>query len=149
MKKRPFHLILLIFSLVLCILLSLKYIETKNSKDYLQESVDQTFKYQLHQVLSSLSMKMSEYSYRTLLSSVSNASSLSELTSYEDMNDNLDISLHNLFIALREERSKDKVLLRLDELREIFVVLVQDPVNHEVTERLIRINIETFFNAKE
>jgi hypothetical protein len=94
-------------------------------------------------------MEVNDYTYRSMISSVSNAAAISELTSFEKLNDDLDISLYQLYIALREERSKDKVLLRIEELREIFSMLVRDPINHEATDRIIQINNDTFFNAKE
>ncbi|GKU78975.1 hypothetical protein L3i20_v233720 [Paenibacillus sp. L3-i20] len=67
---------------------------------------------------------MNDYAYRSVLSSVSNVASISDLTSYEEQNDNLDISLYNLYFSLREDKSKDKVLSRAVELRDTFTVLV-------------------------
>ncbi|MNL62478.1 hypothetical protein D3C87_1865030 [compost metagenome] len=74
---------------------------------------------------------------------------MSELTSFEEINDDLDISLNDLYISLREEKSKDKVLARIEELRGIFLMMVQDPTSKEATNNLIQIANETFFNAKE
>ena len=71
---------------------------------------------------------------------------MSQLTSFEKTNNNLDISLHNLYISLREEESKELVSSRVEELRDIFSILVQDPSSHEATDKLIQIANETFFN---
>ncbi|AEI44528.1 hypothetical protein KNP414_06004 [Paenibacillus mucilaginosus KNP414] len=53
--------------------------------------------------------------------------------------------MNNLYIALREDKSKDKVLSRADELRDIFILLVQDPASKEAVEKIIDITEETFF----
>ncbi|SEM50067.1 hypothetical protein SAMN05518847_1012 [Paenibacillus sp. OV219] len=84
-----------------------------------------------------------------MISSVSSVAAMSELTSFEDVNDDLDISLHNLYISLREVKSKDRVLARTEELHEVFFTLVQDPSSKEATNKLIQIANETFFNVKE
>ncbi len=123
------------------------YIESNRMRQHLQDSIDNSFKYQLSHVLDSLSMEINEYTYRSLIANVSNAASLSELTSFEKINDNLDITLHHLYISLREEKSKDKVLLRIDELREVFLLLVQEPSSKQATDRLIEITNDTFFNV--
>lgn len=70
-------------------------------------------------------MVINDYTYRSMISSVSNAAAISELTSFEELNDDLDISLNQLYISLR------------------------DPINHEATDRIIQINNDTFFNTKE
>src|SRR5690606_41520982 len=100
---------------------------------------------QLHNVLGSLSLLVDEYSYRLMISSVYSVSQMSELTSYEKINDDLDISLHYLYISLREEKSKEKVIARIEELHDIFFIMVQDPTSKEATNRLIEIANETFF----
>ncbi|AJS58991.1 hypothetical protein [Paenibacillus sp. IHBB 10380] len=135
--------------ILLLLITGYKSYESNRATQNLQDNIDNTFKYQLSNVLSSLSMKVNDYTYRSILASVSNVASLSELTSFEDNNDNLDITLNNLYISLREERSKDKVLSRIDELREIFFVLVQDPTSKEATDKLIKITNDTFFNVKD
>lgn len=139
-------LILLIFSLRF---ISFKYIETNKSKQELQNSIDKAFKYQLSKIRDSLSLKVDESSYRMILTSTSNAATMSKLTSYEDVNDNLDISLHNLYISLREEKSKNKVLARTAELRDIFLKLVDEPTNKEALDNLMKITDETFFHVKD
>ncbi|WP_223067422.1 hypothetical protein [Paenibacillus caui] len=150
MKRSGYLLLLfLIMSLVSLAIVSSKYIEAQNKNNELQRSIDNTFKYQLSNTLSSFSMIVNDYTYRSMLSSVATVASLSELTSYADINDDLDISLHNLFISLREDKSKDKVLLRVDEIREIFFMLVQEPTSKEATDRLSQIANETFFSIKD
>lgn len=95
-------------------------------------------------------MEVNDYTYRSMISTVSNVSAMSELTSYGRINDNLDISLNYLYISLREEKSKDLVLLRVDELRDIFNLLVQDPSSQEATDKIIEITKEVFFeNTQE
>ncbi|KRE88284.1 hypothetical protein ASG89_34870 [Paenibacillus sp. Soil766] len=132
--------------LVLCfIIMGYNYVKGSTKAQDLQNAIDTKFKLELSHVLSSLSMKMNDYSYRSVLSSVSNVASISELTSYEEQNDNLDISLYNLYISLREDKSKDKVLSRADELRDVFTVLVRDPASKEATDKIIQITDETFF----
>jgi aspartyl-tRNA synthetase len=131
------------------VIVGFKFVESQSLRKELQNSIDSSFRYQLSNVLGSFSMEVNDYTYRTMISSVSNVAAMSELTSFEEINDNLDISLNYLYISLREEKSKDKVLLRIEELREIFNIMVQDPVNHEATDRIIQITNETFFNTKE
>ncbi|OAX49392.1 hypothetical protein [Paenibacillus sp. AD87] len=147
MKKiRTYIIVLLTLSLII---LGFKFVESQNQRKELQNSIDNSFRYEISNVQHSFSMVVNDYTYRSMISSVSNAAAISELTSFEKLNDDLDISLYQLYIALREERSKDKVLLRIEELREIFSMLVRDPINHEATDRIIQINNDTFFNAKE
>ncbi|MCG7214377.1 hypothetical protein [Paenibacillus mucilaginosus] len=110
----------------------------------LQTSIDNRFKHELSSVLSNLSLTMNDDTYRSVLSSVSNAASISDLTSYEEQNDSLDISLEYLYISLREDKSKDKVLSRADELRDIFLVIMTDPASKEATDKILKITEETF-----
>ncbi|MGF7033584.1 hypothetical protein J2T17_004532 [Paenibacillus mucilaginosus] len=110
----------------------------------LQTSIDNRFKHELSSVLSNLSLTMNDDTYRSVLSSVSNAASISDLTSYEEQNDSLDISLEYLYISLREDKSKDKVLSRADELRDIFLVLMTDPASKEATDKILKITEELF-----
>ncbi|AFH62465.1 hypothetical protein ACVNS2_17615 [Paenibacillus caseinilyticus] len=110
----------------------------------LQTSINNRFKHELSSVLSNLSLTMNDDTYRSVLSSVSNAASISDLTSYEEQNDSLDISLEYLYISLREDKSKDKVLSRADELRDIFLVLMTDPASKEATDKILKITEETF-----
>ncbi|AEI41681.1 hypothetical protein KNP414_03123 [Paenibacillus mucilaginosus KNP414] len=91
-----------------------------------------------------MSLTMNDDTYRSVLSSVSNAASISDLTSYEEQNDSLDISLEYLYISLREDKSKDKVLSRADELRDIFLVIMTDPASKEATDKILKITEETF-----
>lgn len=149
MNKSRYVLLLLILSLVTLALIGFKYFEAQNKNKELQRSIDNTFKYQLSNVLSSFSMEVNEYTYRSMLSSVSNIASLSELTSYADVNDDLDISLHNFFISLREDKSKEKVLLRIEEIREIFFMLNQELTSKEATDKLSQISDETFFSRED
>ncbi|RCW38755.1 hypothetical protein [Paenibacillus prosopidis] len=142
MKKWAFCISLLFLGLII---MGYNYVEGNTKAQNLQNSIDTKFKYELSNVLGSLSMMMNDYTYRSVLSSVSNVASISELTSYEEQNDNLDISLYNLYISLREDKSKDKVLSRADELRDVFMVLVTDPASKEATDKLIQITDETFF----
>lgn len=121
------------------------YVEEHTKARSLQSSIDAKFKFELSQARDSFSMVMNDYTYRYVLSSVSNVASSSELTSYGEQNDDLDISLHNLYISLREDKSKDEVLSRADELRDIFMELVNDPASKEATDKLIQIADETFF----
>ncbi|SEA32347.1 hypothetical protein [Paenibacillus sp. 276b] len=147
MKKiRTYIIVLLTLSLII---LGFKFVESQNQRKELQNSIDNSFRYEISNVQHSFSMVLNDYTYRSMISSVSNAAAISELTSFEKLNDDLDISLYQLYISLREERSKDKVLLRIEELREIFSMLVRDPINHEATDRIIQINNDTFFNTKE
>ncbi|MEC0109052.1 hypothetical protein P4H27_19000 [Paenibacillus taichungensis] len=147
MKKiSTYIIVLLTLSLII---LGSKFVESQNQRKELQNSIDNSFRYEISNVLHSFSMVVNDYTYRSMISSVSNAAAISELTSFEKLNDDLDISLNQLYISLREERSKDKVLSRIEELREIFSMLVRDPINHEATDRIFQITNDTFFNAKE
>ncbi|SLJ96693.1 MULTISPECIES: hypothetical protein [unclassified Paenibacillus] len=147
MKKiSTYIIVLLTLSLII---LGSKFVESQNQRKELQNSIDNSFRYEISNVLHSFSMVVNDYTYRSMISSVSNAAAISELTSFGKLNDDLDISLYQLYISLREERSKDKVLSRIEELREIFSMLVRDPINHEATDRIIQINNDTFFNTKE
>jgi len=147
MKKiGTYIIVLLTLSLII---LGFKFVESQNQRKELQSSIDNSFRYEISNVLQSFSMVVNDYTYRSMISSVSNAAAISELTSFEKLNDDLDISLNQLYISLREERSKDKVLSRIEELREIFSMLVRDPISHEATDRIIQINNDTFFNTKE
>lgn len=146
MKKiSTYIIVLLTLSLII---LGSKFVESQTQRKELQNSIDNSFRYEISNVLHSFSMVVNDYTYRSMISSVSNAAAISELTSFEELNDDLDISLNQLYISLREERSKDKVLSRIEELREIFSILVRDPINHEATDRIIQINNDTFFNTK-
>ncbi|MFJ2042521.1 hypothetical protein ACIOBL_02905 [Paenibacillus taichungensis] len=147
MKKiSTYIIVLLTLSLII---LGSKFVEFQNQRKELQNSIDNSFRYEISNVQHSFSMVVNDYTYRSMISSVSNAAAISELTSFGKLNDDLDISLYQLYISLREERSKDKVLSRIEELREIFSMLVRDPINHEATDRIIQINNDTFFNTKE
>ncbi|MDQ6419127.1 hypothetical protein RB620_06705 [Paenibacillus sp. LHD-117] len=144
-KKYAMIIILFLSTIILCY----KFIESQSHRKDLQNSIDLAFKNQLSHVLSSFSMQVNDYTYRTMISSVYNVAAMSELTSFEKSNDNLDVSLHNLYISLREDKSKDKVLNRVEELHDIFFILVQDPSSHEATDKLIQLSNETFFNTEE
>lgn len=147
MKKiSTYIIVLLTLSLII---LGSKFVESQNQRKELQNSIDNSFRYEISNVQHSFSMVVNDYTYRSMISSVSNAAAISELTSFGKLNDDLDISLYQLYISLREERSKDKVLSRIEELREIFSMLVRDPINHEAIDRIIQINNDTFFNTKE
>lgn len=143
MKKKNAYIIAILS--VLVVFLGFKNIVSEKSNSEILRLNDQTFKYQLGKVLGSFSMEVNDYTYREMISSVYSVAVMSELTSYEDINDNLDISLHNLYISLREEKSKDLVLSRVDELREVFNTMVQDPSNQKAIEEIIQIANETFF----
>lgn len=146
MKKRMNLKVILILSIIGFIFTGFKYLEVQNRNKELQNAIDSSFKYQLSNVLNSFSVVVNDYTYRSMLSSVSNAASMSELTTYEKVNDELDISLYNLYLSLREDKSKDLTLSRIDELREIFFTLVQDPTSKEATDKLNQMNKETFFS---
>ena len=146
MKKRMNLKVILILSIIGFIFTGLKYLEVQNRNKELQNAIDSTFKYQLSNVLNSFSVVVNDYTYRSMLSSVSNAASMSELTTYEEVNDDLDVSLYHLYLSLREEKSKDLALSRIEELREIFFTLVLDPTSKEATDKLNQINKETFFS---
>ncbi|MGI2297568.1 hypothetical protein [Paenibacillus sp. GXUN7292] len=149
MKKNLNSVIIIFLSLGL-IVIGFKYIESQSARKELQSTIDNSFRQQLGGVLGSFSMEVNDYTYRSMISTVSNVSAMSELTSYGRINDNLDISLNYLYISLREEKSKDLVLLRVDELRDIFHLLVQDPSSQEATDKIIEITKEVFFeNTQE
>ncbi len=143
MKKNSTFIIAILMLLV--VYLGYKVIVTETNNSDTQRLNDQAFRYQLGKVLGSFSMEVNDYTYREMIASVYSVASMSELTSYEDINDNLDISLHNLYISLREDKSKDLVLSRIDELRNVFNTMVQDPSNQKATEKLIQIANETYF----
>lgn len=142
----------LIAPLVLCIayliFTILQYDKVKDQNEELQKANDALFKVQLNNALSSFEMEVNDYTYRSMLANVSNAAVLSELTTFEQANDDLDISLNNLYIALREDKSKDLTLARIDELRNIFTMLVRNPASKTATERMNWITDETFFDNK-
>jgi len=147
MRKKSTYIIIL---LLLCIaILLFKFDESRGQRNELQNSIDTAYRHQLSNVLGSFSKEVNDYTYRSMISSVYNVAMMSELTSFEKINDDLDISLNNLYISLREEKSKDKVLARIEELHEIFFMMVQDPTSKEATNKLIQIANETFFNVKE
>lgn len=149
MKKNLNSFIIIFLSLGL-IVIGFKYMESQSARKELQSTIDNSFRQQLGSVLGSFSMEVNDYTYRSMISTVSNVSAMSELTSYGRINDNLDISLNYLYISLREEKSKDLVLLRVDELRDIFNLLVQDPSSQEATDKIIEITKEVFFeNTQE
>jgi len=110
---------------VLVVFLGFKVIVSENNNSEIQRSIDQTFRYQIGKVFGSFSKEVNDYTYREMIASVYSVASMSELTSYEGINDNLDIGLHYLYISLREEKSKDLVLSRIDELRDVFNTMVR------------------------
>lgn len=128
---------------VLCITVAVAH----KQKNELQASIDATFKNYLAHASGSLNSEVNEYSYRSMIANLSSAAAISELTSYEEINDDLDISLFNLYTSLREDKSKEKVLEQIEELKRVFAIMVQDPANKDATNRLIRIANETFFNS--
>lgn len=128
------------------IVMGYNYVERKNEAKDLQSAIDAKFRAELNKVYGTIISEMNDYTYRSFLANLSSAASISDLTSFEDQNDDLDISLYNLFISLREEKSKDKVLARADELRDAFSILVTEPANKEATDQIIEITDETFFN---
>lgn len=140
----------IIISLTICsAILLFKLVQSLDHKRDLENSIDAAYKQQLNNVLGSFSMQVNEYTYRSMISSVYSVAEMSELTSYEKVNDDLDISLHYLYISLREEKSKEKVLARTEELHDIFFMMVQDPTSKEATNRLIQIADETFFKVPD
>ncbi|MEK3885789.1 hypothetical protein [Paenibacillus sp. PL2-23] len=60
-------------------------------------------------------------------------------------------ALFYIFMRLyfRNSGSKEKVLARIDELRDIFFLLVQEPASKEATNKLLIIVDETFFNVPD
>ncbi|SDT43407.1 hypothetical protein SAMN05444162_4276 [Paenibacillaceae bacterium GAS479] len=142
--KKWFFLFISILILGL-IIMSYKYVEANNKAQDLQNSIDAKFKTELSILGGSFNVKMEDYEYRSVLSRVSTVASISDITSYEDQNDNLDISLYNLYVALNNDKSKEKVLFRAGELRDIFMTLRLDPSSKEATDKLMQINDETFF----
>ncbi|KZS44026.1 hypothetical protein AWU65_28545 [Paenibacillus glucanolyticus] len=147
MKKKSTYIIILL-TLSFAILL-IKFIESQSQKRVLENSIDTAYKVQLSNVLGSFSLQVNDYTYRSMISSVYSVAVMSKLTSFEEVNDDLDISLYNLYISLREEKSKDKVLARVEELHEIFSKMLQDPASKEATNKLIQISNETFFSVEE
>ncbi|MCM3746119.1 hypothetical protein M3223_01985 [Paenibacillus pasadenensis] len=127
------------------IMMSYKYDKANTEAQNLQNTIDEKFKIVLSIVYSSFNTKIDEMAYRSALSSVSTAASISEITSYEDQNDNLDVSLYNFYHALRNDESKVKILARADEVRDIFTMLFLDPASKKATDKLMEINDETFF----
>lgn len=146
--KNKSTMIIIVLTICSAILL-FTFVDSQSQKRELQDSIDAAYKHQLGNVLGSFSMQVDDYAYRSIISNVNSLAVMSELTSYEELNDDLDISLHNLYISLREEKSKEKVLARNEELREIFFTMVQDPASKEATNKLIQIAHETFFSVKE
>lgn len=149
MKNNKYLQLVLIICLTGLIVISLKYVQVQNNSKQLQNSVNDAFRYQLNQVLSSFSVEVSDYTYRDMLSSVFSATQMSELTTYEEMNDDLDVGLHNLYLSLREDKSKDITLSKIDELRDIFLLLVRDPASKEATDQLLLLTNETFFSVED
>lgn len=147
MKKKSTYIIIVLS--ICCAILLFKSFGNQSQERGIQSAVDTTFKQQLGTVLGSFSMRVDDYTYRSMISSVYSVAAMSELTSYEKINDELDISLYNLYISLREEKSKDKVLERIEELHDIFFIMVQDPTSKEATNKLIKIADETFFKVKD
>jgi hypothetical protein len=140
----------IIIALSICsAILLYKFVETLDQRRDFEHSIDAAYKQQLNHALESFSMQVNEYTYRSMISSVYSVAKMAELTSYEKVNDDLDISLHNLYISLREDKSKEKVLARTEELHEIFFMMLQDPTSKEATNRLIRIADETFFKVPD
>lgn len=146
--KNKSTMIIIVLTICSAILL-FTFVDSQSQKRELQDSIDAAYKHQLGNVLGSFSMQVDDYAYRSIISNVNSLAVMSELTFYEELNDDLDISLHNLYISLREEKSKEKVLARNEELREIFFTMVQDPASKEATNKLIQIAHETFFSVKE
>jgi|GEM_PF-1508746 len=149
MKKEKYLQLFLVICMAGLILICLKYVEVQNSNKELQHSINNAFRHQLSNVLGSFSVEVNDYTYRDMLSNVFSAARMSELTTYEDRNDELDIILHNLYFSLREEKSKDSILSKVDELRDIFLLLVQDPANKEATDKLSLLTNETFFSVED
>ena len=147
MKKKSTFIIILLSILVIVLLL--KFVVSQSQRSTLQNTIDTSFKYQLSNVLGSFGNEVNDYTYRSMISSVYSVSVMSELTSFEDKNDDLDISLNYLYVSLREDKSKDKVLARIEELREILFEMVQDPTSKEATNKLIQIANDTFFKVKD
>lgn len=146
MVKSRYLKILFILCLVVSVFCSYKYFKANESSKELQESINNQFTLQLGLVINSLSVEVSEESYRSILSSVSSAASLSKLTTYDDMNDDLDLALDYLYLSLRKEDSKDITLSKIDELREIFYLLIEEPTSKEATDQLLEIVEETYVN---
>ncbi|MFC5528881.1 hypothetical protein [Cohnella yongneupensis] len=147
MKNKSTYLILAL--IIILIYFSLKLSSSQNQRIELQNHIDFKYKSQIGLVLGSFSTIVDDYTYRDMISNVLSLSVMSELTTYEKKNDDLDISLHNLYISLRENRSKDKVLARVDEVREAFFIMSQDPSSREATNKLIEISNDTFFSTEE
>ncbi|ANE46524.1 hypothetical protein SY83_09800 [Paenibacillus swuensis] len=137
MKKISTYLIIILSLSV--IILGFKHYESQSQKKDLQNSIDHAFKSQIYNVIGDLSVKLDDYTYKFVISSVSNAATLAELTSYEEMNDDLDISLQDLFVKLREGKPEDLTTSRIDELREIFHIMIQNTANPDATDRLMQI----------
>ncbi|MFC4099188.1 hypothetical protein [Paenibacillus xanthanilyticus] len=144
MKKGTFLTAILMAGLLIA---GYYYVTSQMEKQQLQDAVDAKFKVELSNVLGSVSMTMNDYTYRFVLSSVAAAASIADLTSYEEQNDDLDISLHNLYIALREEKSRAAVMSRASEIRESIALLLVDPANKRATDKLKQLAEDTFFEG--
>jgi len=64
MKKKSIYIIIVLS--VILVIISFKYIEVHNQKIKLQDSIDLTFRTQLGNVLSSFSMEVNDYTYRSI-----------------------------------------------------------------------------------
>ncbi|GKU76497.1 hypothetical protein L3i20_v208940 [Paenibacillus sp. L3-i20] len=87
MKNCTYVISLLVLGLII---LGFNYVNKNTKARNLQASIDTKFKIELSDVRDNFVVVINDYKYRTVsvLSSISNVATISELTSYKEQNDN-------------------------------------------------------------
>ncbi|MFF2091353.1 hypothetical protein [Paenibacillus sp. NPDC058174] len=111
-------------------------------QEAVQNKIDRTFIEQLSNVITGFSMKLTGdegiSSYQRCIASVAAAAAMSPLTSYEEENDELDIALHNLYMAMLNADYKEEIVSNDALFRELFLNLSRNPKDKGTTDAIIK-----------
>ncbi|BBI34158.1 hypothetical protein [Cohnella abietis] len=117
-------------------------VSSDNKAEAIQDRIDKTFVYQLGEAASSFGRDLSNddnSDYENCVASVAAASSVANLSSYEDDNDLIDLALDSLYRAMLNSDKKENVIHNAVTIREIFVKLNVNPADTEATSELSKV----------
>ncbi|EFM09682.1 hypothetical protein PaecuDRAFT_3731 [Paenibacillus curdlanolyticus YK9] len=142
MRKRKFIFSLYIILLILLAsyIVSIKINDTNQQSriNEIQKNINDTFLYQISQFNTCLNIQTFEgEDYKKCLSSVSTASTLSNLTSFEKNNDLLDVTLNKFYIALLNLKDVSIINKNSSTLADIFSAMHNNPEEEKVTNSLL------------
>lgn len=150
MRKGRILMGLMIVALVILVVLGIKYKNLSAEQDSQQRQIDNAFKTSLNFAMSGFAVdfqgsqdeNLTEYSYNEAMSNLAAAAQLSNLTTYEDENDYLDISLFGLYKLMEQKEYKQSVVKRAKAIYDNLLKLTQNPADKEATKSIIKLTDE-------